>query len=779
MAKNEKQQLDFSEELASAFHYPVVDESRYERRTACSRDLDGTLYGLVSYEEARVRRMQFVSDEKSAVVDIPLGMRPSLYCGDEGISAVWIEKTAKGWQVVAGGMAGKREVVFENSGLCVDTVALQVNGVLFAAWAAFDDADGVMRIRLSRREGAEWQTPLTLSGGMKNAFRPCLAAGKELCVAWDENGSSGQQVRVSVVDFALETIAPSICFSRKDERLYRAVAASRENGFAIACIAVRDVVDSQLGIVDHSTGIAFAVIENKCLTEQKEWVANLDEGLLGIENYTPYFGIRRKCNLTALADGALWLTWEMRFERAKRIPEKETPVSDEHYGWLAGRCYRNGRWEEKKLLHEGGTCYSLAGGGETLGAAWLMQENVFLLPELQVAEIDAENALPLVVDRRGAERWDATLIPVEKTEPYREAGGRSLFWADTHNHSNFSPDAEGEPDEMLGFARDMAGLDIMAMVENGYYPHAGLLPGEWEIEQALAALYTKDGRFVVLPGYEFSSHEKDLTPNFNHRYVLFERGGPYYDRLNAETRNVDSLAKKIESAGGIMVAHHPVFGLSPSPCDRFLEVVSSWRVSMEEKDFVKKRLASGERFTFIGSSDGHRMCPGLGGALTGVYADALTPEAVMVAYRKRRTIATQGLRIAIDFRVNDLFIGEEGTAHGSPHLRLNVTSPEPLEFVEILRDNETIYRREDCGVALSDAFEDGTASAGSHFYYVRVKARGDEAFNEPTSLKGEYSGPFTREGRYSFNFAKAFGPFAWTTPIWVDLGKPDNGRKTR
>ena len=61
-----------------------------------------------------------------------------------------------------------------------------------------------------------------------------------------------------------------------------------------------------------------------------------------------------------------------------------------------------------------------------------------------------------------------------------------LFWADTHCHSVLSADAEGELDELAAFGRDIAGLDIMAIVDNDYYPYKALTGAEWESLQATA-----------------------------------------------------------------------------------------------------------------------------------------------------------------------------------------------------------------------------------------------------------------------------------------------------
>ena len=154
--------------------------------------------------------------------------------------------------------------------------------------------------------------------------------------------------------------------------------------------------------------------------------------------------------------------------------------------------------------------------------------------------------------------------------------------------------------------------------------------------------------------------------------------------------------------------------------------------------------------------------------MTGIYAQELEPNSLFDAYKSRRTIVTQGQRIAIDFRINDLFIGDSDKIDNKPTISVKVKSPSVLEYIEILRDGEVIKRFETGEKTVSEKFTDSDAAYGRHFYYVKVKTIGDPSYNEEDSDKKEYTVPFVSQGRYPFNFARAHGPFAWTTPIWVE-----------
>lgn len=783
---------DFAENLRDAFHYPKTNANRYERQTSSTLDFKENIRSLVAFEEDGIGKvimktfkpLEISKDESKILTNSNNPSRPFILAWKENeISTIWIEFVDKKWQIsyVESGLNANNtttQSVHRSDHLCIHPTMCISKGVPYIFWSGYDEKENKFSIYSSKLEDKGWSKPKIHSKGIGNCFRPDACSNdRSILIAWDQSHEEKQYIRLQEIEISNGEVC-EYTMSRKGERfIYPKVAVRDCSTYSVACISISDVIDENLGIVDHKTGIAFAEISKKNLTIYPSCVAHLNEGLLGIKNYTPYFGIRRKCNLVATGKGDIWLFWEMRFEDEREdviINFKKDNLSYEHYGYLIGMKFDGKNWGTPLMLHQGGTCYSIAGFNKKgeLGIAFLDQANIFILPEFKQKFINVEEGIVLEIDRRGEERWNKPLTPAIKEQRYyanvREKK-LALYWVDTHVHSNFSPDAEGEPDELILYGRDIAGLDAMAMVDNDYYPHAGLMKAEWLIQQELAKAYTIPGEFVVFPGYEFTCHEKTINPNFNHRYVIYPKGGQYFSRLDAETRIVGDLAKKVQETYGIMVAHHPTWDLTGGVEDQYVEICSSWRISIEEKDFIKQHLLKDQKFAFIGSSDTHRACPGLGGALTGIFAEELEPNSLFEGYKKRRTIATQGLKILIDFKIGNLFIGEEGSANKNSLINLKVNSPEELEFVEIICNDRIVKRYENPGKSLFDEIYDTQVYSGTHFYYVRVKAVGNPSFNEPQSIKTQHSGPFIREGDYSFNFARAKGPFAWSTPIWVEI----------
>jgi len=177
-------------------------------------------------------------------------------------------------------------------------------------------------------------------------------------------------------------------------------------------------------------------------------------------------------------------------------------------------------------------------------------------------------------------------------------------------------------------------------------------------------------------------------------------------------------------------------------------------------------LKAGAKFGFVGSSDSHRSVPGLGGALTGIFATELTPAALFDAYRRRRTVATQGFPLFVDFRAGGVFIGGEATVSTPPVIRATVETPDPIEFVELIRDGVALERFEPNATTCEVATTDTAVGTGEHFYFLRIKLVGDPSFNMPA---GTSLGAHSSDSRYPHNLARARGVFAWTSPVWLTL----------
>jgi hypothetical protein len=696
---------------------------------------------------------------------------------DGSLAVVWNEATDGGWEIRCADVdahnhqLGAHDVVHRSADLCLPPTAADHDGKLLVAWAGID-GDHV-RIHTTSGNAGAWAAPQTVSRDDVDAFRPHLsAAGGSALLAWDHYDDKRYHVTIAKRDGDSWSIVETL--GTADERWFCAKTLVADDGTGYVTWVVLKAVTDKLGVIDH---LPFAMVarvdaNNIEILYDKDHplddriVADCRDGLLAATIYKGYVGLRRNPQLSINERGELWCFWELRGETEASATE----------GYLAGRkLNKDGSWSPLRTFFDSGYCYAVPSRftGDALTFAYL----AFKRKQLEIVSTDTVD-LTQGVDRPVHEsqwrRWRFKPIAPEAKPTQRvniDGEDYHLVWADTHVHTVYSPDAEGELDELIHFGRDNAGLDAMTLIDNDYYPHKAFTEPEWRIEQDLSVHFSAKGDFVWMPGYEFTYHSPELRPDFNHRCILYPRkGGKLFRRIDPGTESDHTMIPTLKAAGAMPYPHHPTYRIIDPEVEWNIEVTSSWRVCIEESDFTIRQLKSGARLGFIGSSDTHRSIPGCAGARTGLFVKELTPEALFDAYRNRRIFATQGYFALIDFRVSGAFMGSETTTDKPPHITASINTPDPLDFVELVRDGEVIHWQQPQGSTCEIDFVDDDAAAGEHFYFLRIKMIGDPGYNSDADPTAAEPVPFIQKGRYPHNLCRGRGPFAWASPVWVTRG---------
>jgi hypothetical protein len=332
-----------------------------------------------------------------------------------------------------------------------------------------------------------------------------------------------------------------------------------------------------------------------------------------------------------------------------------------------------------------------------------------------------------------------------------------VLWADLHGHSNFS-DGTGVPDEYFRYARDVAGLDVVALTDHDHWGMRFLdaTPALWEDILATAARFHEPGRFVTLPGYEWTSWL------YGHRHVLYFDDGPYELLSSLEPRfaHPTALWRALTGRDALTIAHHSAGGpvatdwtIAPDPrLEPVTEVVSVHGSSEAadspsriyraiEGNYVRDALARGYRLGFIGSGDGHDGHPGLThlagptGGLAAIVADENTRPAVLEALRARRVYATSGARIVLRFTIDGVPMGA-GMSPGGPDTThqavVQVLGTAPLARLDLVRTGEVIGQLRDAeGSDTLASFEIPALHAGDYVYVRVVQQDGALAWSSP------------------------------------------------
>lgn len=377
-----------------------------------------------------------------------------------------------------------------------------------------------------------------------------------------------------------------------------------------------------------------------------------------------------------------------------------------------------------------------------------------------------------------------------------------VFWGDLHSHSSFSWDGYGTGSFLK--AREAAGLDFYALTDHASSPdqiHGGITPQEWEAIKQNVIRYDEPGKFVTFPAYEFSADKPSGHHNiyFNAPNALVAEIPLFRNEDHLQVQKVWQLQNLLPPGiDMITVPHHTGIvwdkNIGIGPWVHFGEAYShpqlrplieiysyhglsenyapqhplSYRSLGRNRDcangphYAQDGWAAGEILGVIASSDDHSSRPGQPyRGLAAVYATELTRDAIFEALKNRRTYGTTGHRTLLQFDIDGHMMGSQVTVERGkyPEIRVAVHGTDDIDFVEVLRwdkglgrrENghplfETIRRKLGQGRHLADQFIDSTY-AGSSVYYVRAKQKRHTFYSDWRIFPEDW---------------------AWSSPIWVN-----------
>ena len=373
--------------------------------------------------------------------------------------------------------------------------------------------------------------------------------------------------------------------------------------------------------------------------------------------------------------------------------------------------------------------------------------------ELELGAVEREGTLRVELIGRGPlAGFGTTVHPIV----VRHTGDR-LYWADLHGHTQLS-DGTGTPDDYFAYARDVARLDVVALTDHDHWGPRPLAqrPERIETIREAGARFHAPGRFVTIPGYEWTSWLH------GHRHVLYFAGeAPIFSALDPVTDRPDELWDALRGRRALTFAHHPAgepiatnWLFPPDPeLEPLIEIASIHGMS-EAADapvpirggvpgaFAREILLRGARLGFVGSGDSHDGHPGLAqlatgqSGLAGLFATSLDRPALLDAMRRRRTFATNGIRPWLSVSIDETRMGGE-LAPGAAHhrLRIEYEATAPIERIDLVRSGR-IARLAGEGRLQLALERDIPALAVGEFHYVRIlQEDGGVAWSSPIFVR--------------------------------------------
>jgi len=333
----------------------------------------------------------------------------------------------------------------------------------------------------------------------------------------------------------------------------------------------------------------------------------------------------------------------------------------------------------------------------------------------------------------------------------------TLYFGEMHTHLTEHPTdrhIELWPDRFYLKAARSGVLDLASYSDHDW---KAMTSSKYMAEQGYTSVLSRENEFLAFSGYEWSG-DNQTRLRYGDRTIVFPRDySPVFRITDPESDTPQKLHAKLQSIGAIDWAHHvgaPFAVMDWTTHDKVIEpiietvsghgvyetydrpnAVPVWlKKPPVGKTSIQDGLGMGKRFGLVGSSDSHNGLSGYANGMLGIYAKSLTREAILDAFRNRRTFAIRGGEpLYLDFRINDSFMGREIKSDGPPRLSVHVRAHSPIQKVEVVRDGKYVFTKDGSGPECQFEYKD---TAKGNYYYVRVWLEGDK--------------------------------YAWSTPAWVD-----------
>lgn len=420
--------------------------------------------------------------------------------------------------------------------------------------------------------------------------------------------------------------------------------------------------------------------------------------------------------LVADEDGPLWVfyrvmtTWPSNEDRsaARRVLWQIRALALTHDGWLGPVTLPGSDGPNHDTL----AVLARPGGGvvaayesdhrlEHLAAVEDWPEPLMTHTTVRVVALSAGGGVPGVGEPIATGRRAPAAAAGAGSDPDPDPDlvppGFRRFWGDLHRHSDLSrckTDTDGSVVEQYRYARDVAGLDFLALTD--HFQH--MTPPVWSFLQRMAERFHEPGRFTTLHGFERAMLS-------GHRNVIcldpeVARPAPFFEI------DLEDEWKDFRPEDWVVIPHQladrfgPVDPWTPDPeLEPVIEIYQGRRGSYEAegaplRDFgaldrpvhAVDRLEQGGRFGFIASSD-HDSTQR---AFAAVLARDNTREALFEAFKARRTYAAT-TRMALDVRLGNLLMGEAGPVDPDAALWIRADAGGEIARVEVLRNGRVAH----------------------------------------------------------------------------------------
>ena len=279
------------------------------------------------------------------------------------------------------------------------------------------------------------------------------------------------------------------------------------------------------------------------------------------------------------------------------------------------------------------------------------------------------------------------------------------YWSDLHGQTEETI-GTNTAREYFEFARDLSFLDICGHQGNDFQ----ITDEFWYELNQLTAEFNEPGRFVTLPGYEWSGNTGvGGDHNVWYRYEgrpIFRSSRALIDRQSEQNRDCVTAADlfaALRDENALVTAHcggryADVRYAHDGKIEPSVEIHSCWGTF---EWIVRDAFEQGYRVGIVGASDGHKGRPGSSypgaskfgayGGHTGHLLAELSRDALFESFRRRHHYATTGARIWLETSAS--FETDADIFHGNPDYGPTVSEQQDSAIMgDIVRISDDLFK---------------------------------------------------------------------------------------
>ena len=333
-----------------------------------------------------------------------------------------------------------------------------------------------------------------------------------------------------------------------------------------------------------------------------------------------------------------------------------------------------------------------------------------------------------------------------------------IFYGELHGHCALS-DGKGTPESYFLAVRDKACLDFAALTDHdhGGVGGAELWGDKWEETKSAVKKFYEPHKFTTILAYE-----KDAYPFYNNSIVYYSNhdGEMLRGKVDGEMSR-EELISYLNRDDILIVPHDTstlfwgtdFLSLAHDEMPRLTQIYSRYNYSERydarllydsacEGGHWIEALNAGAKIGCVAGSDDHggtnglirpeKPYPAKYPGITAVLAKENTVEGIFEALKARRCYGFMGGRIALDFRINGHYMGEEIVSDGARNIFFNIECDGDIDRVTLVKNGRDYIVFQ--GKSKQLVF-DYKAEKSTDYYYLRAELT---------------------DGR-----------MAWSSPIWV------------